>query len=241
MITVDFNRLNIKPGYRILDIGCGTGRHTCEASRLRDVTVFGIDLSYGDLQEAKKRLLYHEQVGEHGGGPWLCSVADISHLPFRDNEFDLVICSEVLEHIPDQKAAIRDLVRVLKPGKDLVVSVPRFFPERICWALSREYYNTKGGHIRIYKKKRLIALLEAEGTEKWAVHSAHGIHTPYWWLKCAIGLKRDDSSLVNLYHRLLVWDIMRHPWITRILDGILTPFIGKSIVIYSRRKKCPSP
>ncbi|MCP4603064.1 MAG: class I SAM-dependent methyltransferase [Proteobacteria bacterium] len=241
MITVDFSRLNIEPGYRILDIGCGTGRHACEVSRQDGVTVFGIDVSRDDLQEAKKRLLYHEKVGEHGGGPWLVSIADIAHLPFKDCEFDLVICSEVLEHIPDQKAAVRELVRILKPGKDLVVSVPRFFPERICWALSKEYHTTEGGHVRIYKKKQLLSLLEEEGIEKWAEHSAHGLHTPYWWLKCAVGPQRDDSSLVNLYHRLLVWDIMRHPWITRTLDNMLTPFIGKSIVVYSRRKKCLSP
>ncbi len=236
MITVDFNRLDIQPGYRVLDIGCGTGRHTSEVSRFKDVVVHGVDLCLKDVVEAKNRMHYHEQVGEHGGGPWMTSVADISSLPFGDSFFDLVICSEVLEHIPDDKKAIHEIIRVLKPGKNLVVSVPRYLPERICWTLSKTYPHKKGGHIRIYKEKELILLIEEQGVEKWATHFAHGLHAPYWWLKCLVGEEREDSKLVNLYHRLLVLDMMKHPPLTRILDSLLNPFIGKSVVVYFRRK-----
>ena len=237
MITVDFNRLDIKPGYRILDVGCGSGRHCCEASRFKDVTVFGVDINVDDVAQAKNRLEFHKQVGEHGGGPCCTFVADITSLPFKNDFFDLVICSEVLEHIPKQKTAIDEILRVLKPGKNLVVSVPRFWPERICWALSKEYYNVTGGHIRIYRKKKLISLLESAGSKNWAVHFAHGLHTPYWWLKCLVGPQREDSNLVNLYHRVLVWDMMKRPWLTRSLEKILNPLIGKSLVVYLRREQ----
>ena len=69
----------------------------------------------------------------------------------------------MLEHIPDHNTAVKEIIRVLKPGKSLVVSVPRYLPERICWALSEAYHNEKGGHIRIYRKNELIGLLEAQG------------------------------------------------------------------------------
>ncbi len=236
MITVNFNRVPVAPGARILDIGCGSGRHTAEAYRLKDARVTGADLNPKDLLEAKDRLLVHDQLGEHGGGVWSLAAANIKHLPFDDACFDLVICSEVLEHIPDDKRAIAELVRVLKPGKPLVVSVPRYMPERICWALSEDYSKANQGHVRIYRKKALISLLEQAGVKFLGYHHAHGIHSPFWWLKCFVGPTRTDAPLVNLYHRLLVWDIMQKPWITRFVDRMLNPLIGKSLVIYLRKK-----
>jgi SAM-dependent methyltransferase len=236
VITVDFERLSIKPGFRILDMGCGSGRHTCAASRFKKVVAIGSDINYEDAFEAKNRLIYQESLGEHGGGVWGSMVSDIRCLPFEDNYFDLVICSEVLEHIDDHERAVSELTRVLKPGRNLVVSVPRHFPERICWALSKDYHRANNGHIRIYRKKELIALFEAAGVNKWALHFAHGLHSPYWWLKCMVGPNRDDSAPVNLYHRFLVWDMMKQPWITRMLDRLLNPMIGKSLVIYLRKE-----
>ena len=236
MLTVEFNRLDILPEDRILDIGCGTGRHVCGAYRLREVVAIGADLNHNDVLEAKKGLEFHDAIGEHGGGIWGVNVADITCLPFGDNCFDLVICSEVLEHIPDEEAAISEIIRVLRPGKNLVVSVPRYFPERVCWSLSDAYHHSIGGHIRIYRQGHLIDLLERGGTKKWACHFSHSIHTPFWWLKCLVGPEREDAFLVNLYHRFLVWDITKQPWITRFLDRLLNPILGKSITLYLRKR-----
>jgi SAM-dependent methyltransferase len=236
MVTVNFNKLPIKAGDKILDIGCGAGRHTCVASRLEKVTVIGSDISFKDVREARKRIKEEEQMGIQGGGFWATLVSDITVLPFPDGFFDMVICSEVLEHIPDQESAVKEILRVLKTGGNLVVSVPRFLPERICWALSESYHNVPNGHIRIYRKKKLLNLLEGSGSKMWASHFAHSLHTPYWWLKCLVGPHRQDSSLVNLYHRFLVWDMMKKPKATRLLDGLLNPFLGKSIVFYLRKE-----
>ena len=157
MVTVDFDRLAVKPGFKILDIGCGSGRHTCAAYQCRNVTAIGVDLNFDDLNEARGRLQLHDRLGEHGGGIWALSAADVLNLPFKDDYFDLVICSEVLEHILSYRAAIREIVRVLQPGRNLVVSVPRYWPERICWALSPDYAGSNGGHVRIFKQKQLIS------------------------------------------------------------------------------------
>ena len=236
MITVDFSRLGIQPGHKILDIGCGSGRHTGGAYEYKDVTVIGADLNFDDLLEAKKRMNYHDQLGEHGGGSWGLSVSDITLLPFRDNSFDLVICSEVMEHIPEEKKAAAELSRIVRPEGKLVISVPRYLPERICWALSDDYYNANQGHVRIYRKKRLIDLFESSGVKKeGSLHFAHSIHTPYWWLKCLVGPTREDSVPVNIYNRFLTWDIMKKPKITRFIDNLLNPIIGKSVVFYFRK------
>ena len=237
MITVDFSRLSPGPGERVLDIGCGTGRHTAAAYQCPDITVVGADLNHGDVQQARDRMLFHDQCGEHGGGSWLLSVSDIRCLPFEDASFDLVICSEVLEHISDDKRAVSEILRVLKPGRPLVVSVPRYFPERICWALSDAYHQTANGHIRIYRKQQLVRLLETQGAAYQFSHFAHSLHAPYWWLKCLVGPERKDVAIVNGYHRLLTWDILKKPGITRFLDAFFNPLFGKSLVVYCKKRK----
>jgi SAM-dependent methyltransferase len=236
VITVNFKRLNIKPGARILDMGSGPGRHTCAAYGLQKVTAIAADRNFEDLTEARKRLRYHDEMGVHGVGHWALSCADILDLPFKSEHFDLVICSEVMEHIIDDHRAARELIRVLKPGCPLVVSVPRFLPEKICWTLSDEYFNANQGHVRIYKKKKLIDLLQTSGVCICGHHYAHSLHAPYWWLKCLVGPTREDALPVKLYHRFLVWDMMKKPRITRVLNALLNPIMGKSIVLYFVKK-----
>lgn len=235
MITVRFKLLGIKPGERLLDIGCGSGRHVGGASCLNGITVIGADSSIDELTAAKNRLDLLTATGENNRSRWGISAADITCLPFKDETFDHVICSEVLEHIPDDTAAAWELLRVLKPGGNLAVSVPRYFPEKICWRLSDDYFKTDGGHIRIYRQKQITRMFESLGLVQWASHFAHSLHTPYWWLKCLVGPGRDNSLPVNLYQRLLTWDIMKKPKVTRLLDALLNPVLGKSLVLYFKK------
>jgi len=232
MITADLNRLGLRPGQRVLDIGCGSGRHTCEAYRLPGVVAVGADRDQPDLLKARERLEFHDRLGEHGGGRWSLAAADVCALPFPPACFHAVVCSEVMEHIPDHHRALDELVRVLKPDGHLVISVPRYLPERICWALSREYHQANQGHVRIYRKNALIRMVVATGLTLRRIHYAHSLHSPFWWLKCLVGPTREDSTAVNLYHRLLTWDILQHPWPTRQLDRLLNPLLGKSLVLY---------
>jgi 2-polyprenyl-3-methyl-5-hydroxy-6-metoxy-1,4-benzoquinol methylase len=173
MLTVDFNAIGLKPGMRVLDAGCGSGRHLCEAFRTPGVRVAGADLNMADLCKAKGFLSLMDREKQ---GTWIITRADIVHLPYGDGSFDVVVSSEVLEHIHDGKAAVRELVRVLKPGGDLVVTVPRYLPERVCWALSAAYHHEPGGHIRIYRKGELVRLLEDAGTRCWRIRYRHGLH-----------------------------------------------------------------
>ncbi len=235
MLTVDFRRLDLRPGGRLLDIGCGTGRHTGEALRHPWIHAVGADRDHADLVRARNRLRFHEHTGACAGGCWSLTAADVTALPFGNATFDRVICSEVLEHVGDDRRAARELTRVLRPGGMLVVSVPRWLPERICWLLSTEYRATPGGHVRIYRHLRLVDLLSMAGLQHRGSAFAHALHSPYWWLKCLVGPSRQDCRAVNLYHRFLCWEMMRRPRWTRALDAMLNPLIGKSLVLYFRK------
>ncbi len=234
MITVNFDKIAIKDGWKILDIGCGTGRHMGGAISFGNIFVIGADTDKDDIKKAKERMLFLEKTGQVTGR-WALTLADIRYLPFDDNIFNLVICSEVLEHIKDDKKAISEALRVLKPGGNLVISVPRYYPEHICWMLSKSYGNSPGGHVRIYRKKKLAYRVQKAGASLWQSHFAHGFHTPYWWLKCLLGIGREDIAIIRLYHDFLVWDMMKKPRFLRFIEKLFNPVLGKSIVLYFKK------
>ena len=156
-------------------------------------------------------------------------------MPYEDGTFDLVLISEVLEHVPEDTKAIAELVRILKPGGVAAVTVPREWPEKLCWKLSDAYHSNPGGHCRIYTAEELGYKLRAAGLEVTGTGYAHALHAPYWWLKCAVGTENEDHPLPKAYHKLLVWDLMKGPWITRTAEKVLNPVMGKSIVFYLRK------
>ena len=235
MQTVNMNKLCIRGGETLLDVGCGSGRHLAAALNIEGVRAIGVDLSLSALGEARERLQYHHDFGLGRDSQWLLSVSDMSRLPFSSNRFRHIICSEVLEHLTDDRVALRELFRLLKPDGNLVLSVPRFYPEWICWALSKQYRQEEGGHVRIYKHRHLIRRCERLGLRLWHQHWAHSLHVPYWWLKCLSGMKAQEDGLVKLYHRILVWDMMAKPALTGWLEKLLNPVGGKSVVLYFRK------
>ncbi|WP_328611682.1 class I SAM-dependent methyltransferase [Amycolatopsis sp. NBC_00345] len=219
MLTIDFDRFRVDGTSTVLDVGCGTGRHTREAHR-RGARAIALDLDEVALKGIED-----------------CSVAlraDGTRLPLPDDSVTHVILSEVLEHVPGHHAMVAEAARVLAPGGRLAVSVPRRYPEQICWALSKAYHQVDGGHIRIYRRRELERLLTDAGLEVESSHLTHGLHTPYWWLKCLVGVDR-ETRLVRRFHDLLVHEIMTGPWPNPAIAALLDRIAGKSLVLYARR------
>jgi SAM-dependent methyltransferase len=233
LLTVDFDRLPVGPGDRVLDMGCGGGRHAFALYR-RGADVVALDLDEAELKDVAG--MFAALAPEVASAAKAQAIRGSAYqLPFADATFDKVVAAEILEHLPEDTRAMRELARVLKPGGLIAVTVPRWGPEKVCWALSDDYHSNEGGHIRIYRGTQLRDRLRQVGLQVLGGHHAHALHAPYWWLKCAVGVEKNEHPLVTAYHRLLVWDMMKAPRTTRLAERLLNPLIGKSLVVYLRK------
>lgn len=225
MRTINFKKLDIKKDAKVLDLGCGRGRHT-HALVAEGAKTIALDIEPNNTIETRNTMITKDAPNTR-----FCT-ADAQNLPFKSDSFDRIICSEVLEHIIDYRAVIAEIWRITKPNGRIGISVPRSWPETICWFLSESYHNTPGGHVRIFNKKRLINDFLTQGFIYRGHHFAHGLHSPYWWLRCAVGVKRPESFLARQYHKILVYEIFHDPAALRLISKCADTIMGKSVVLY---------
>ncbi|MCE2391166.1 MAG: class I SAM-dependent methyltransferase [Proteobacteria bacterium] len=225
MLTVDLERLGVAPGDWLLDAGCGGGRH-CFGALERGARVAGIDLDRDGLA------LTRAGLAERGGAAGALQ-ADVFRLPFADGAFDRILCSEVMEHVHDYRGAIRELVRVLRPGGTIGVTIPTATSEWLYLALSRLYFESPGGHIRVFRPRDLARGLSAAGVRVDGVSFAHSLHTPYWAVRALIGLDDERPAPTRWLRRFLLLASQSRVWsrVERVGDWIWP----KSLVLYGTR------
>lgn len=101
----------VQDAHEILDVGCGIGAGPVYVAKTFGCRVVGVDRSSGMVDWARRRAR-HEGVESRVE---VCT-ADVLALPFRDNRFDVVLCESVLDFVTDKEGAIRECIRVTKPG-----------------------------------------------------------------------------------------------------------------------------
>ena len=234
MLTFDFNRININPEGTMLDLGCGEGRHIFGAmEKFPNLKCIGLDPHIESLDKAFEGLKFLESISNTKTN-FLSGSA--YSLPFSDDSFDLVVCSEVLEHLHDYKDAIKEINRVLKPGGQFLASVPAEFPEKICWFLSEAYQNQPGGHLRIFKKNKLIKEVAEHNFSFESSQRFHSIHSAYWWLRCLFWKSQESNIIIKGYKKILERHILKKPFFLDLIDKIFNPILGKSIAFYFVKK-----
>ncbi|HXZ84663.1 MAG TPA: class I SAM-dependent methyltransferase [Myxococcota bacterium] len=231
MLTVDLDRLGLEPGDWLLDAGCGGGRH-CFGALDRGVHSVGLDLDVPSLRIARAGI--HERRGRaveklHGG----VLRGDVFGLPFRDGSFDRAICSEVMEHVHDYGAAARELARVLRPGGTLAVTIPTAITEWLYLAATRRYFESPGGHIRVFRPRDLARALARAGLRVDGVGFAHAFHSPYWGVRALVGLDDEAAPPTRAFRAFLVRAAFSRSWsrVERLFDRVWP----KSLVLYGTR------
>ena len=235
MLTFNLKKYDLKNDGVLLDVGCGEGRHIFGV--MQDYPLMkciGIDMDHESIKIAEEGYDYFKSIS-HAGAEFLKGSA--YNIPFPDNFFDLVICSEVLEHLHEYNDAVKEMHRVLKPGGKLYASVPASWPEKICWNLSKDYQNQPGGHLRIFNQKKLVSEIQEEGFIFLSSERFHAIHSPYWWLRCFFWNSQDSNFIVKLYKKILEIHILKKPLLIDIIDKLLNPILGKSFSMYFEKMK----
>ncbi len=232
--SIDPALLEIRPTDRIIDLGCGTGRHVLELAKTPS-NVIGADISRHDLRIGRFLLEIMRRDGDvKARVHWLQTAGE--RLPFVDGAFDRVICTETLEHVDDDAVLARELVRVLKPGGILAVSVPDEHSENVFWKLSENYRTHAGGHVRIYKRPQIVALLRNAGLEPYAVRYRHSLETLYWISHIAFWSDwGKQGPITRVFRKALDSQRARQSKIVTALDDIGNRILPKSIVVYSRK------
>ena len=234
MLTFNLTKYSLNESGTMLDVGCGEGRHIFGIMQnYPEMKCIGLDMDDDSLVKAEEGYEFFESIS-NAGAEFLKGSA--YSLPFQNNSLDLIVCSEVLEHLHQYNDAVKEIHRVLKPGGKFYASVPASWPEKICWALSKDYQNQPGGHLRIFNQSKLVSEISDAGFKFLSSDRFHSIHAPYWWLRCFFWNTQDSNIIVKLYKKILERHILKKPFLLDCIDKIFNPFMGKSFSMYFEKK-----
>lgn len=220
MAEIASAKLSIRPellprgsASRVIDVGCGDGRHIVEAAR-RGCFSVALDYDPAELRRARIRV---------GSQPVDVVVGDASRLPFRDGVFDAVICTETLEHLPDDAGAISEIARLLRPGGKLLGAVPSHFTELLFWRLSYAYCHTPGGHVRIYHPDQLARQLGCAGLRLAGLRYVHFVDSLVWLRFCLSDFlrpRRPSTDFEAAVMLAMAAEVQVPAWRTRLRHGL---------------------
>ncbi len=163
--------LNPRVTDKVLDVGCASGRQIFRLAK-RIGEGYGVDIAESFIAEAQRSTVTQGLTNVH------FAVAVIETLPYSDEQFDKIICGEVLEHVFDKDKALVELHRVLKPGGTLIITVPNLNADGTWWGrllrllgfrsftpmdvFSQDELHKHGdSHVREFSKKTMTEWLES--------------------------------------------------------------------------------
>lgn len=215
----DALKAHLPPGSRLLDVGCGLGDVMNGIPKEFGYQMFGFDFAASNVRVATKRLAGKAEIKQ----------GSIYEIPFESASMDAALCLEVLEHIEDDKKAVGEIARVLKPGGFLIAAVPYYY-----WWPD---YERLMGHFRHYTRQSFGDLLRGAGLEP----EVHLPNFPNWarrytmsypWVRAKHMIFGKLTGSRDLYH--FKWPWSRRTTIEKVLDGIRDTEKSDRTLDYSR-------
>lgn len=178
VIGLDLPQINARAA-KVLDIGCGQGWAVLEAVQL-GARAYGLDLSPELLSQART------QFARAGIVDAPLALAKSNCGPFVSESFDLIICSELIEHTFETDGTLAEISRLLKPGGHLVLSFPTMYVENIIARFSGEFLSYSG-HVRQFTPDDMKHRLARQGLHISQQQGRYFEWSVYWLLRAILG------------------------------------------------------
>lgn len=222
----------VTPDHTVIDVGCGDGAliHFCAR---QGAEVIFIDRNAGALARTRAK------IEASPARAFRAIESDCDPIPLDDDSGDLVICTEVLEHVPDPRAFLRELIRVTRPGGQLLVTVPDSRSEQLVAATAPPQYFQEPNHIRVFEAGEFRRLVEEAGLEIESHRFVGCFESMYWplaWLTCEpdSGLPLDNAHPIPDHWTRLWQEVQRHPQGHKIRNA-LNQLLPKAQSIVARK------
>ena len=223
-----YEGFSIGPDDVVVDVGCGDGSLSLFAANQKakviatDVCPNSVELTRAKLKKSPAR-----EFEVH--------VSDSLPLPLEDNVATKIICREVLEHVPDPAAVMKELVRVGKPGAQFLITVPDPLGESVQKKIAPPEYWAPPNHLRVFGREEFGQLLEQGGLEIEHRHF-HGFYWSIWWiLFWAAGQELGEPEKPILHHWTATWDELISKPESRHIKDALEEFMPKSQILVARK------
>lgn len=231
---VDYRLLGATLPARLLEVGCGRGWQSMELAQTGFQT-WGVDISLDLLKDFRQRLEVTPAIQKS----CLPLVGSAFELPFPDHTFDVVFCTEVLEHLYEPERAVREIARVLAPTGKVFITVPSVISERVLGTIHRRWreYN---GHVRSLPEAEVRAWLTNSGLETYATRKL-GFEWAGFWLPHSLLQTPFDVTGLPARHDLVsrgywkVWRGLDKLGAGRYLRRKGNVFFPKSLAFYARK------
>lgn len=203
---------------KILDIGCGSGTTSYYLAKLGH-QVIGIDISKRAIESCRSN---SKHLGVSGNTSF--QVVNFPDEVPKDN-FDLIICSEVLEHLRDEHRVLGEIVSLLKKKGLVIISVPSRSAPLFEMGLADDF-DERVGHLRRYSEKELIKKLENSGLEVLEVKRTEGL------LRNSLFISESAGFIIHVANRFPIVSSL-----LTFLDNLTLRFLGESNFLVSARKE----
>jgi len=223
----------IRASDTVIDIGCGDGGFIGFCAQQ------GAEVIFVD-RDAEKVATTEERIKPSAAHAYRAIVSNCDPVPLEDGTGDIVMCTEVLEHVPDPAVFLQEIIRVAKPGGTLVITVPDSRSEIFVGATAPAEYFQEPNHIRIFTADEFRALILEAGLQIESHQFKGCFWSMYWplsWLTCepgGEGLPIDNPHPITDHWTRLWQEVQRHPQGDKIRDT-LNSLLPKSQCIVARK------